>query len=457
MKSHCYFRRLLFLILPVSISLALTLCPFSPVFAGGGDDQFQKLNAQYKALVSSGLNTSKRAEAERLDSALNDYISSRGAKHSAEALMMLGDLHEKLFHKSGSKKEATLAENYYERIARDYPGDSRADNALLALGDLRRRADDDETGARAAYYEIIDRYEKSDSFAAAKERVGEGTRRPKVEKAAPKPSEKSSELPLPKEAAPEESEPNRAEQAPLPVKESHEIFTRPPTVQRPLIVIDAGHGGEDEGAIGQGDIKEKDVTLTLALMLDELLRDRLRARTVLTRTTDVFIPLAERTMVANKNNADLFVSIHTNASEYKTASGVETYYLDNTKDKSSLKLAERENRALMAGPSGVNADVGFMVSDLIQNAKLDDSISLAHQLQNSLSDTLTRYYRGINNLGVKKAPFYVLVGAHMPCVLVEVSFIDHPVEGERLADRRYQRLIAQALYQGVKAFFLKRS
>ena len=199
------------------------------------------------------------------------------------------------------------------------------------------------------------------------------------------------------------------------------------------------------------------MVLQISLYLDQLIRERLRARTVLTRSTDVFIPLADRTRIANDKNADLFISIHANASEYKTASGVETYYLDNTNDKSSLRLAERENTSLEFGKgAGKDIDVSFMLSDLIQSAKLDDSISLAHELQQSLYTTLARYYHEVDNLGVKKAPFYVLVGAHMPCVLVEVSFIDHPLEGRRLTDKRYQRLIALSLYQGVRKFFVAR-
>ena len=218
-------------------------------------------------------------------------------------------------------------------------------------------------------------------------------------------------------------------------------------------MIDAGHGGDEHGAVGVNGVLEKEVTLNVAKFLDELLRERLRAKTVLTRTKDVNVSLADRTKIANDHGADLFISIHANASEYKTVRGIETYYLDNTNDKSSLKLAQRENASL----EEVGTDLGFIISDFIQSAKLDESISLAHYLQKSIQGVLARYYEGVKDLGVKKAPFYVLVGAHMPCVLAEISFIDHPVEGGRLITPRYQRLAALGLYQGIKTYFEQRT
>lgn len=231
------------------------------------------------------------------------------------------------------------------------------------------------------------------------------------------------------------------------------VFIQERAVKRPLIVLDPGHGGEDIGAVGSGGIKEKEIVLEIALALRELLEERLRARVLLTRDTDVSLALQERIAVANRERADLFLSIHANASEHKTASGVETYYLDNTDDRSSMKLAERENSTMHVAALG--GDLGFMVSDLIQGGKLEDSISLSHHIQEELHLTLSQYFKGVNNLGVKKAPFYVLVGAHMPCVLAEVSFIDHPIEGKRLAEPRYRTLTALGLYQGIRRYFAK--
>lgn len=221
---------------------------------------------------------------------------------------------------------------------------------------------------------------------------------------------------------------------------------------KPLIVIDPGHGGVEEGAKGVTGDLEKNVVLAISLELEKLLKSKSKITPVLTRKTDLDISLAERTKIANSNNADLFISIHANASVTKKLSGIETYYLDNTDDHASLKLAERENTTLKKGKQD---DLDFILSDLIQTGKLEESISLAHYLQDNLITTIQKVYPSVRDLGVKKAPFYVLVGAHMPCVLVEVSFIDHQVEGKLLADKKYQKLIAKALYEGVLKFLVR--
>ena len=221
----------------------------------------------------------------------------------------------------------------------------------------------------------------------------------------------------------------------------------------PVIVIDPGHGGVEEGAKGVTGALEKNVVLAIALELESLLKAKSKITPILTRKTDQDISLAKRTEIANSNKADLFVSIHANASITRKLSGVETYYLDNTDDHASLKLAQRENATIEKGNQG---DLEFILSDLIQSGKLEESISLAHYLQQNLISNIKKVYPDVKDLGVKKAPFYVLVGAHMPCVLAEVSFIDHPFEGKLLADKKYQKLIAEALYEGIVRFLVKK-
>ncbi len=377
-----------------------------------------------------------------------------GSGNSPTLLFQLGKLHERIFRSRESRASLLRAVEAYERLARDYSGNALADDALLALGDLRRDGLQDDVAARAAYFEIIDRYSRGNVVGTAKARIAPPAPvSPEI--SAVKTETKTVSIAQAITASTTTS--STLSRAFQPTgNRSREVFSRHDETKRPLVVIDAGHGGDDLGAHGPDGILEKEIVLSVAEYLDELLRDRLRARTVLTRSRDTFIPLPERTQIANEKNADLFISIHANASEFKTASGIETYYLDNTNNKSSLKLAERENMSLQMGGGGGASDLGFILSDLIQNVKLDDSISLAHKLQDSLWQTLGRYYDGVNNLGVKKAPFYVLVGAHMPCVLVEISFIDHPVEGRRLADRKYQKLVALALFQGIRDFFTPR-
>ena len=235
--------------------------------------------------------------------------------------------------------------------------------------------------------------------------------------------------------------PPHAEQPPPPA----------PPARRLKIVIDPGHGGKDPGAIGVGDVTEKDVVLAIALQL----RDRLQAAgfdVVLTRDTDVFIALEERTARANAEQADLFVSIHGNASPNARLSGIETYYLNNTDDRATIRLAEMENGVRTMTGSGRGHDVSLILSDLIQSYKVEESVALAEQVQKAVVSGLDTLGWKINDLGVKRGPFYVLVGAGMPCVLVEVSFLTHPEEAARLMQPGYQQAIAAGLLRGIQRF-----
>jgi N-acetylmuramoyl-L-alanine amidase len=240
------------------------------------------------------------------------------------------------------------------------------------------------------------------------------------------------------------------------VPRAGEAPTPAPAPARPAhrfkVVVDPGHGGKDPGALGAGGVAEKDVVLAIALQL----RDRLIGAgfaVVLTRDTDVFIPLEERTARANAEQADLFVSIHGNASSNPRLSGVETYYLNNTNDHATIRLAEMENGLRsMTGRGGRDHEASLILSDLIQSYKIEESVALAEQLQKSVVSGVGAHGWKVNDLGVKRGPFYVLVGAGMPCVLAEVSFLTHPDEGVRLAQPDYQQAIADGLLRGVQRF-----
>ena len=212
------------------------------------------------------------------------------------------------------------------------------------------------------------------------------------------------------------------------------------------VVIDAGHGAHDPGASGIGGLKEKDVTLDLALRV----RDILQAagyETVLTRDHDVYLPLEERTALANTARGDLFLSLHCNSSDAGNLSGVETYFLNLASNVRSMQTAARENSMAIGNMS----DLQQIVRE-IQNSKMDESSQFAARVQRSLHDALHRKFPDTKNLGVKQAPFYVLIGAQMPSILAEVSFINNRTEGRRLADPAYRQLIAQALVDGVKRY-----
>jgi N-acetylmuramoyl-L-alanine amidase len=218
------------------------------------------------------------------------------------------------------------------------------------------------------------------------------------------------------------------------------------------VVIDAGHGGDDPGAIGTTGVREKDVTLEVAKRVAARLRKDLAMEVVLTREKDVFIPLEERTAMANAVRADLFISIHCNSNPNHRISGVETYYLNITDDNYAVRLAARENRT---GTRSIS-DLQFILADLAMKSNVDDSVRLSKLVQANVVGELREHYTPVKDLGVKHALFYVLIGAKMPAILVETSFVSNRMEEKRLKDARYQERMADGLVQGVRHFVEER-
>ena len=214
------------------------------------------------------------------------------------------------------------------------------------------------------------------------------------------------------------------------------------------IVVDPGHGGHDSGAIGPNGIMEKDVVLAIGLRLRELFKDELGVDVVMTRSTDVFIPLEERTAIANKVGADLFVSVHANAAPNRSASGIETYYLNLAKTDKVAQLAAKENGTSLEKVSVLQA----ILFDLMANYKLNDSAHLADEVQKSLYKKIRSRHSDVKNLGVKQGPFYVLVGASMPSILVETAFLSNAAEESRLKDPAYQDMTANGILDGVRSY-----
>jgi N-acetylmuramoyl-L-alanine amidase len=213
------------------------------------------------------------------------------------------------------------------------------------------------------------------------------------------------------------------------------------------VVIDAGHGGKDPGAIGPSGLMEKDVVLDIAKRLRDLMQQEPQWRVTLTRDTDVFIPLEERTAVANAKAADLFVSIHANAAERPDAQGIETYFLDLATDEQSMRVAARENATTLSKVS----DLQLILRDLLMTSKRNESSLLAGSVQQALVQAPGGGKNG-RDLGVKHAPFLVLMGAEMPSILVETGFISNPGEERKLADLRYRAQAARAIFEGIKEY-----
>ncbi len=215
-----------------------------------------------------------------------------------------------------------------------------------------------------------------------------------------------------------------------------------------IIVIDPGHGGKDPGAIGYRGMKEKHVCLAIAKQLKKSLDRYPNCKTILTRTKDVFLSLEKRAEIANKSNADLFISVHANSHTDPSLSGVETYYLNFSSDSSARRVAAREN---FTTPSQIS-DLELILFDLMHNEKINRSSILAGYIHNNIVDAVSRRYSTFRNLGVKHAPMRVLIDAEMPGVLLETAFISNPSEAKRLTSRAYQSSIAAAVAKGIHSF-----
>jgi N-acetylmuramoyl-L-alanine amidase len=214
------------------------------------------------------------------------------------------------------------------------------------------------------------------------------------------------------------------------------------------IVIDPGHGGHDTGTIGPNGLEEKDLVLEVGRRLGKLLQTRLGAEVIYTRKNDTFIPLETRTAIANQQRADLFISIHANSSGDPAARGVETYYLNFTSSPDALEVAAREN--------AVSEKSIYELQDLVKKIALKDKIEesreFAGDVQESLHSGLAAKSPAIRNRGVKKAPFIVLIGANMPSILAEISFVSNPTDEHRLETSEYRQRIAESLYRGIAKY-----
>ena len=210
------------------------------------------------------------------------------------------------------------------------------------------------------------------------------------------------------------------------------------------VVIDPGHGGNDPGAQVRG-LSEAELTLDVALRLEKLLQKQPGVEVVLTRRRDVYVTLEERTAIANRAGADLFLSIHTNASDDTRAAGIETYFLNFATTSAAEAVAAREN----AGSNRAMRELNDIVKAIALNNKIDESRDFATAVQGAMVSRLKRVNAQARNLGVKQAPFMVLIGATMPSVLAEISFITNRQEAALLRTARYRDQIAEALFTGV--------
>ncbi len=236
--------------------------------------------------------------------------------------------------------------------------------------------------------------------------------------------------------------------AAAPTAAGSRTLTRALGLKVARVVIDPGHGGHDTGTIGPSGLTEKEVVLDVAQRLKQLIEERTGAEVILTRNTDIFIPLEERTAIANEKGADLFISIHANASRARSARGIETYYLNFTSDPDALEVAAREN--------ATTQESVHQLQNLIQKIALTEKISESQEFASVVQSAIYSHLRkaGIQqpNRGVKKAPFVVLIGANMPSILAEISFLTNPTDERLMKRASHREKIAEALFHGVAKY-----
>jgi N-acetylmuramoyl-L-alanine amidase len=236
---------------------------------------------------------------------------------------------------------------------------------------------------------------------------------------------------------------------PKPNRDGQRSLTRELGLKISRIVIDPGHGGHDTGTIGPHGLMEKDLCLDVALRLGKLIEDKLPgAEVIYTRKDDTFIPLEQRTAMANDAKADLFVSIHANSSHDQAARGIETYYLNFSTSAESMEVATRENALSQSSLH----DLQDIIKKIARNEKIEESKELANDIQDSLTHRLQLVSQSQKNRGVKKAPFIVLIGANMPSVLTEISFISNPNDERLLRKSDQRQRVADGLYRGISAY-----
>jgi N-acetylmuramoyl-L-alanine amidase len=237
--------------------------------------------------------------------------------------------------------------------------------------------------------------------------------------------------------------------APVPTRDGSSTLTRTLGLKISRIVIDAGHGGHDTGTIGPTGLMEKDLCLDVALRLGKIIQQKLPAADIVyTRSDDTFIPLEERTRIANEAKADLFISIHANSSPDHGARGIETYYLNLKGSPDAMEVAARENATAQEGIH----DLEDIVKKIARTEKIDESREFAADVQDSLSKRIQKTAKPVKNRGVRKAPFVVLIGADMPSILTEISFLSNPSDEQLLKKPDHRQHVAEGIYSGVSEY-----
>jgi len=430
------------------LATLLGLAASTAGFAATPQDRQLYLSAkkQYDLLSKSRMTPQSRGQlqsvAERFERLPQEYPKSR---YGDAAYYQAGKIYQEIYQYGKEQRAVDRSIKNFRLLVATYPNSAYAAEGRYRLALALEEGRGDSREARQQYALAAAKYSQTDwgkksraRLAVLEARLDQG-KKDHLQPAVVQTEKASPEEQTPKAVVLTDRQKEPAQQKPSKPP-------APPVLRK--IVIDPGHGGRDPGAVGVDGIAEKDIVLAVSHRLVDKLKKEMGVEAVLTRSDDRFIPLEERTAIANREGADLFISVHVNASPNADARGVETYYLDNTTDEAALRMAARENGIAREKIT----DLQFILSDMVQNLKLEDSVTLAHRLQGSVVTQVARRYGEVRDLGVKKAQFYVLVGARMPSVLVELFFVTNKTEARALSSEAYQEALADALYDGIKKY-----
>jgi N-acetylmuramoyl-L-alanine amidase len=432
--------------LPIIMTLALLLwsgmAQAGPALDGRVESSYQAARQCYYQLLNAPAEQKRRDRWDRCIRAFLQIASEAPASHRApDALFSAAKATEQLFQSSKSPDDLKRAIDRYTTVAKRHPTSRLADDALYRAGVVYWEGLHDRAAAARVMKRLVRNHPDGDM------RVGATAFLKRLDR-------EQSHFHLEYGLLPVEPVPTARIAARTGLIRTSALPAPTTTLDRPChIVLDPGHGGKDPGARGPQGTLEKAVTLGISHKVTRILKQRLGCRVTLTRSKDRTLTLDERNRIANRKKADLFLSIHANASTSSAQHGIQTYFLNNASDKASAKLAARENAS--AGKS--LGDLEHIVSTMLQNAFTEESQRLAGHVQRALVDRLKTKYSHINDQRVRSALFYVLVGAKSPAILVETSYISHPREERRLQTHQYQAAVATGIVDGVERFFKERS
>lgn len=467
-------NRIVFFLLTALLAFAafggIAICAGAPV-----DQQYKEVLKRYRAALSDPETKHRLAELDQCILGLAQVIrEDAGEKLGDRSHYLLGQCWHARYDATRRRDDFRSALDNYKIVVQKYHDSSLADDAQYLMGVLYLNEDPAQAYIEFAKVGIFfpggDMHRKSSAMTAKLQKSFQDERKAQKGAACPSPAKTAGTKPGTAGSAGREtasksasakgasrSKPAgggtsvKAEEPCPPGRSSMPSFARQLGLDVRRIVIDPGHGGKDKGASGPNRVYEKDLTLSIARELKKVIQQRTKCEVFLTRTDDRFLSLEDRTAYANAQKADLFISIHTNAHEDKTRRGTETYFLNLAKDKESARVAALEN----ASSQKKMSDLEAILRDLMRNTKINESSRLAKDVQSNMVSSLKPRYKDLRDLGTKQAPFYVLVGAEMPSILVETAFITNDREENLLKDRDFQKNVAAGISGGVESYIRK--